>query len=315
MRIVFMGTPEFAVPALQACLELGEVIAVITQPDRPRGRGHKLTASPIKEFALARELPVLQPPSLRTPEFQQELAALRPDLILVAAYGRILPAAVLKLPSHGCVNVHASLLPRFRGASPIQRAIAAGDERTGVCLMLMEEGLDTGPVFATHVTPIEPTDTGGSLTAKLAHSGAALLREALPEFLAGNRPALPQPAEGVVLAPPIQKREGVLDFSKTAPELERGVRAFAPWMKCSFASTHGMVQVLACRVGASGDAAPGTVLAAGPDGIVVQCGGRTSLSITELQLAGGRPLTAGDFLRGHPLPLQSSWIVQSSAPP
>ena len=230
MRIVFAGTPDFAVPCLQAAARHNEVVAVYTQPDRPAGRGRGLTASPVKQAALERGLPVYQPLSLRDPAAQAELAALQPDLLVVVAYGLILPQAVLDIPTHGCWNVHASLLPRWRGAAPIQRAIQAGDSHSGVCLMQMEAGLDTGPVLLEQSLELAADETGGSLHDKLAALGAQVLADGLGLLRAGLRPvARPQPAEGVEYAHKLDKAEARLQWSEDAQVLERQVRAFNPW--------------------------------------------------------------------------------------
>ena len=228
-RLVFFGTPEFAVPSLRACLEVGTVVAVVTQPDRPRGRGQHVQASPVKEEAERAGVPVLQPPKLKGTDFGARLRALEPEVAVVTAYGRILPQDVLDAPRRGCLNVHASLLPRWRGAAPIQWAIAAGDAETGVCLMQMEAGLDTGPVLATRREPVRPTDTSGSLHARLAELGGALLRDALPRYLAGELRAVPQSETGVTVARMVEKEDGRLDWTRPAEELERRVRAFTPW--------------------------------------------------------------------------------------
>lgn len=227
-RIVFMGTPEFAVSSLAACFDIGDVVAVVTQPDKPKGRGHAVAISPVKALAQERGVPVLQPVKLRTPPFSEELRKYEPDVCVVTAYGRILPKDVLDLPRKGCVNVHASLLPRFRGAAPIQWSLAYGDAETGVSLMVMDEGLDTGPVLAMRRLPIGPEDTSATLHEKLAKLGGEILREDLPKYLRGELQPVPQPTEGVVLAPIINKEDGLLDFARPAAELERRVRAFMP---------------------------------------------------------------------------------------
>src|SRR5690625_975320 len=231
LRVVFAGTPDFAVPCLQACRADGvELAAVYTQPDRRAGRGRQLAASPVKQAALATGLPVEQPLSLKTAEAQETLAAWRPDLLVVVAYGLILPQAVLDMPRLGCWNVHASLLPRWRGAAPIQRAIAAGDSETGVCLMRMEAGLDTGPVLLARRTPIHADETGGSLHDRLAGLGADVLAEGLARAVADDVPeAEPQAADGATYARKLNKTEAHLDLERPATELARLVRAFNPW--------------------------------------------------------------------------------------
>jgi methionyl-tRNA formyltransferase len=298
-RIVFMGTPEFAVASLTALFDIGEVVAVVTQPDKPKGRGNALAISPVKALALERGVTVLQPAKLRTPPFSEELRKLAPDVCVVTAYGKILPKDVLQVPPHGCVNVHASLLPRFRGAAPIQWAIAHGDTETGVSLMRMDEGLDTGPVIAMKRLPITPEDTSATLHEKLARLGGDILREALPAYLRGELRPTPQPSEGMVLAPIIQKEDGLLDFTRPAVELERRLRAFTPWPGVYTGLNGARLKVHRVRVG-SGQGAPGTVLAAGSQGLEVACG-EGSLVLLDVQLEGKRVMTAGEFLAGHKL--------------
>lgn len=298
-RIIFMGTPEFAVSSLAACFDIGEVVAVVTQPDKPKGRGNTLAAPPVKELALSRGVPVLQPVKLRTPPFSEELRRFAPDVCVVTAYGRILPKDILDLPAKGCVNVHASLLPRFRGAAPIQWAIAHGDTESGVSLMVMDEGLDTGPVLAMKRLPIAPDETSASLHVKLSALGGDVLRESLPAYLRGELKPVPQPSEGVVLAPIIEKDEGRLDFTKPAVELERRLRAFTPWPGAFTTLGGKLLKVHKVRAAGS-TGAPGMVLAANSDGIEVACG-EGSLVLLELQPEGKRVMSASDFLSGHKL--------------
>src|SRR6478752_8971362 len=231
LRLVFAGTPEFAVPCLEACLAAPvDVVAVYTQPDRPAGRGRKLTQSPVKLHALEANIPVEQPETLKAPDAQHRLADYAPDLMIVVAYGLILPKKVLAIPRLGCWNVHASLLPRWRGAAPIQRAIEAGDRDTGVCLMQMEKGLDTGPVLLAQRLPIGPDETGGQLHDRLAALGAQVLADGLGLLRAGMRPVpQPQPADGVTYAHKLDKAEARLDWTQPAAALARKVRAFQPW--------------------------------------------------------------------------------------
>jgi methionyl-tRNA formyltransferase len=297
-RIVFMGTPELALPSLLACRALGEVVAVVTQPDRPKGRGQSLQASPVKAAAEAAHLEVLQPPRLKGTDFAATLLALRPDVTVVTAYGRILPPDVLAAPRRGSLNVHASLLPRWRGAAPIQWALAEGDTETGVCLMLMEAGLDTGPVLAVQKEAIAPDDTALSLGARLGAAGQALLLDALPRFLEGTLRAVPQAEEGVTLARVVTRRDGWLDFQKPAAVLERRMRAFTPWPG-AFTTLEGRVlKVHRARVEAA-EGPPGTVLST-DGGLHVACG-QGSLALLEVQAEGKRRLGVEDFLRGHPL--------------
>lgn len=299
-RIVFMGTPDFAVKSLEACLELGEVVAVVTQPDKPRGRGQDVSFSPVKQLAVARGLPVLQPVKIRGTSFADELRALEPDVAVVTAYGKILPKDVLAAPRHGCVNVHASLLPRFRGAAPIQWAIASGDAVTGVCLMQMDEGMDTGPVIERAELPILPTDTSATLHDKLAVLGGEVLKRALPRYLAGELAPVPQ-AGAVVMAPMIKKEDGQLDFTKPAAELERRLRAFTPWPGAFTHLGGALLKVHAAKV-KDGKGEPGVVLSAGPDGLEVACG-EGSLLCEQLQPEGKRVMSAREFLAGRQVPV------------
>jgi methionyl-tRNA formyltransferase len=300
MKIVFAGTPEFAVASLRAAARHQEVVGVYTQPDRPAGRGRGLMPSPVKLEAIARGIPVFQPESLKTAEAQQQLRDLQPDLMVVVAYGLILPKAVLAIPTHGCWNVHASLLPRWRGAAPIQRAIQAGDTETGVCLMQMEAGLDTGPVLLRQHTPIQAGELGGSLHDRLAELGAQVLSDGLGLLRAGLKPiAQPQPEQGVTYAHKLDKAEARLDWSQDAQVLERTVRAFNPWpiaeaqLAGERVRIHGAV-ALADNQGK----APGTLLAAGRDGIDIACG-QGALRLRVLQREGGKAITAADYLNAR----------------
>lgn len=298
-----MGTPEFSVPSLCACFDVGEVVAVVTQPDRPKGRGQAMAFSPVKDEALRRGVPVLQPEKLKTPPFVEQLRPYAPDIVVVTAYGRILPRDLLTLPAQGCVNVHASLLPRWRGAAPIQWSIEAGDAETGVCLMQMEEGLDTGGVIARRALPIGPADTSQALHERLSVLGGELVRVELPRYLKGELAVVPQPSEGVTLAPLIEKEMGRLDFGQTAAALERRIRAFNPWPG-TFTSLGGtLFKVHAARVGL-GRGAPGELLHAGPERLEVACG-EGSLLLEVVQPEGKRRMTAQEFLVGKKLSLGS----------
>lgn len=297
-----MGTPEFAVASLEACFRLGEVVAVVTQPDRPKGRGQQRVAPPVKVEALARGVApenVWQPERIKGTDFDARLRALKPDVAVVTAYGRILPKAVLDAPTHGCVNVHASLLPRFRGAAPIQWAIASGDEKTGVCLMKMDEGMDTGAVLAAGELPIGALDTSATMHDKLSVLGASLLEQNLAAFVEGRLVAKPQPSDGVVMAPMVKKEDGRLDFARPAVELERRSRAFDPWPGAWTMFAGQVLKVKKVRVGA-GQGAPGTVLSVGAAGIEVACA-VGSLVLLELQPEGKKPMTAQQFLAGRPI--------------
>lgn len=298
-RIVFMGTPDFAVPSLEACAALGDVVLAVTQPDKPKGRGQELQAPPVKRWAVAHGIPVKQPEKLKATRFHEELVPLAPDVVVVAAYGKILPPELLAVPAQGCVNVHGSLLPRWRGAAPIQWAVASGDPTTGVCLMVMEAGLDTGPVFARGELPIGPGDTGGSMHDKLARLGADLLRTELPAFLAGERPAIPQDHARATHAPMLAKEDGRLDFALPARALECRLRGFTPWPGAYTTLNGKLLKVLKAHVG-SGSGAPGEVIAAGAEGLEVACG-EGSLVVTELLPEGKRAMSAAQFLSGRPL--------------
>ncbi|MFK2878140.1 methionyl-tRNA formyltransferase [Rhodanobacter hydrolyticus] len=302
MRVVFAGTPEFSVPCLEACSASGaEVVAVYTQPDRPAGRGRKLSPSPVKQAALAAGIAVEQPESLKSAEAQATLAAYQPDLAVVVAYGLILPRKVLAIPRLGCWNVHASLLPRWRGAAPIQRAILAGDTETGVGLMQMEAGLDTGPVLLEKRTPITRDDTGGTLHDRLAALGAETLAEGLAHMLAGGMlAATPQATDGVAYAHKLEKSESALDFGRPAIVLERQVRAFDPWPGSDAEIAGERVRVWAARAVEHPHVAdPGAVIDAGREGIAIACG-EGALRITALQRAGGRRISAADYLNARP---------------
>ena len=302
LRLVFAGTPDFAVPGLEAVLACGhELLAVYTQPDRPAGRGRQLAASPVKQRAVAAGIEVRQPETLRDADAQAQLAALAPDLMIVIAYGLILPKKVLAIPRHGCWNIHASLLPRWRGAAPIQRALLAGDTQTGVCLMRMEAGLDTGPVLLQSATAIADTDTGQSLHDRLAVLGAQLLADGLAQLAAGTLPApQPQPDDGVTYAHKLEKSESLLDWSQPAAELDRRIRAFEPWPGTQGDLAGERLRVWQARaLSQAHSATPGTLLRAGRDGIDVACGDGV-LRILGVQRAGGRRIDVADYLNGRP---------------
>lgn len=300
-RVVFAGTPDFAVASLHACVDAAvDVVAVYTQPDRPAGRGRKLSPSPVKRAALDAGLSVEQPESFRPVQVRRRLADLAPDLVVVVAYGLILSRSVLAIPRLGCWNVHASLLPRWRGAAPIQRAILAGDAETGVDLMQMEAGLDTGPVLLERRTPIRSDETGGSLHDRLAALGAALLAEALDRVIKGT---LPEPKEqagsGIAYAHKLDKSEAILDWREPAVALERKVRAFNPWPVAETVLGGERLRVWSAIALGGRPALPGTVIAVSPAGIDVACG-EGQLRITAIQRDGGKRMSVSDWLNARP---------------
>ena len=299
-RIVFMGTPEFAVPTLRSLDERYQVVGVVTQPDRPAGRGRKLVMSPVKEEAMACALPVFQPESLRSEEAVARLGDWEPEVIVVAAFGQILRKPVLELPPRGCLNVHASLLPRYRGAAPIPAAILAGDRDTGVTIMHMDEGMDTGPILAQAECPIRPDDTTGSLSARLAELGARLLVEKLPEWLDGQIDARPQDDALATYCPLIRKQDGRLDWTLPADQLDRQVRAYDPWPGAYTTWQGQRLKVLRARPLADwhGRGQPGQVVASETGGLAVITGAG-ALELLEVQLAGKKPMAAGAFARGQ----------------
>ena len=302
LRIVFAGTPDFSVPPLQALLGSShQVVAVYTQPDRPAGRGRKLAASPVKQAAVEAGVPVHQPPSLKDDTAVEELAALKPDLMIVVAYGLLLPQRVLDIPRLGCVNIHASLLPRWRGAAPIQRAILAGDRSTGVAIMRMEAGLDTGPVYLMRETEIGPRETGGALHDRLSMLGAEALTDALPGIAAGTLPPVPQDDAGAVYAKKIEKAEGEIDWRAPAHAIDRQIRAFNPW-PVAFTTHEGQPLRIweAEPLPSTAPGTPGLVVAEGRDGIDVATGDGW-LRISLIQAPGKRPMSAAEFLNARSL--------------
>ena len=299
LRIAFAGTPQFALPALRALLaSRHRMVGVLTQPDRPAGRGRELRASPVKLLASSVQpaLPIAQPATLKTPEGRTILHEWNPDLLVVVAYGLILPQAVLDRPRLGCLNIHGSLLPRWRGAAPIQRAILAGDAETGVTIMQLDAGLDTGPVLLERRHPIGMHDTAGDLHDALSELGAAALLEAIEAIVAGTVVVRPQPEAGVTYAAKLEKSEAVLDWTKDATQLDRQVRAFNPWPIAETRFAGETLRVLRARVAqpSGAEAAPGTLLGLAEDGLRVACG-EGVLAVRELQRAGKRPISARDF--------------------
>lgn len=302
MNIIYAGTPEFAVSALRALVDAGHcVVAVYTQPDRPAGRGRKLRPSPVKEAATSLGIEVRQPKSLRDAEAQAALRALAPDLMVVAAYGLILPAEVLAIPRLGCVNIHASLLPRWRGAAPIQRALLDGDAQTGVTIMQMDEGLDTGAMLARSETPITLEDTAGSVHDRLAELGAQALLEVLPGLDAGTLKGVPQDASQATYARKLSKDEAAVDWSLSAAQIARQIQAFNPWPVAETRFHGEPLKLLEARVLDQTDAAaPGTPLAEAREGIDIATGSGV-LRVLRLQVAGRRAQSAAEFINGRSL--------------
>jgi len=315
-----MGTAALSCASLAALArdQQFQIAAVVTQPDRPKGRDLKPQSSPVKRLAEQLGLPVLQPGRARDEKFLAELHALKPDLIVVVAYGQILPQSILDLPRYGCLNVHTSLLPKYRGAAPIQWAIAHGESETGATIMKMDAGLDTGPIVAQRRTPISPADDSATLHDRLAQLGAELLVQTIPDYVAGRIQPKPQPTEGVSLAPKIKKADGRIDWNLPAQTIWNRLRAFTPWPG-AFTFFYG--KLLKIWKGGIGEdiwnkenplvnfgVKPGTIVRAENNGIIVVCG-KDFLVITELQLEGGRRLSAAEFLAGHPLKLGNQLLV------
>ncbi|MBP9999993.1 MAG: methionyl-tRNA formyltransferase [Clostridiales bacterium] len=301
MKVVYMGTPDFAVPPLKALVEAGyEVLAAVTQPDKPKGRGKTLLPPPVKEEAMKHNIPVLQPLKARDPEFQEALKALNPDIIVVAAFGQIIPKAILDLPKYGCINIHASLLPKYRGAAPIQQAILDGEPESGVTIMRMGVGLDTGDMISRIVVPITAEETGGSLFDKLAEAGAELLLSTLPSIENGTAVYEVQPEESPTpYAAMITKEMGLMDFTKSANVLERLVRGLNPWPSAYTFLNGKNLKIWSCKVLPETAAAePGTIYKTDKAGIYAACA-EGSLLITELQLEGKKRMDAASFLRGY----------------
>ena len=305
MRILFMGTPDFAVPSLEALVAAGHTVCgVFTQPDKPKNRGMKLQPPPVKVCAQAHGIPVYQPVKLRDGSALALIRELAPELIVVAAYGRILPDDILAAPEKGCINVHSSLLPRYRGAAPINWAILNGDRETGVTIMHMAHDLDAGDIILQRATPIGPDETAPELYARLAELGGGLLTEAVELLAAGTAPRTPQDHEKATLAPMLSRELSPMNFTRPAGQLHNQVRGLQPWPAAVTELGGKRCKVFTTVIlEGGGGAAPGTVLAAGKEGIDLACGGDTVLRITELQPDGGKRMKAADFLRGHPIQL------------
>jgi methionyl-tRNA formyltransferase len=300
MRIVFMGTPAFAVPSLEALLKSDDdVVGVVTQPDRPKGRGQAVSISPIKMICQRENLPVLQPLKMKDPVFLDALRVWRPDLIAVAAFGRILPPAILSLPPRGCINVHGSLLPKFRGAGPIQWAVITGETETGITTMLMDEGMDTGAMLLQEKMPILPDDTAGSLSIRLADVGGRLLVETIKRLKAGTLVPIPQDHSQATSAPMLKKEDGSIDWTTSADAIERRIRGMSPWPGAfTFAGEERWTIWRASAKETSQGTVPGQVISAGKEGIAVATG-QGVLLITELQPANSRRMAAAQYLAGH----------------
>ena len=302
IRTVFMGTPDFALDTLHGLIDAGlDLVGVYTQPDRPKGRGNKLAAPPVKELALEQGIPVFQPVKLRAPEAVAELQALAPDLIVVVAYGQILPQAVLDIPRFGCINVHASLLPKYRGAAPINQAVVDGETETGVTTMQMDAGLDTGAMLVKKAISIGPNETAGELHDRLAKVGRAAMDETIARLLDGSLRAEAQDDALSSYAPMMKKEDGLIDWSRSAMQIHNQIRGLAPWPG-AYTSLDGETLKLADSELCAGAGVAGTVLGADSAGVVVACGDG-ALRIGELQLPGKKRLPAAEFLRGQPLPV------------
>ena len=302
IRTVFMGTPDFALATFEGLIEAGcNLVGVYTQPDRPKGRGNKLAAPPVKELAVKHGLPVFQPPKLRAPEVVEQLRGLRPELIVVVAYGQILPQAVLEIPRYGCINVHASLLPKYRGAAPINQAIIDGETETGVTTMLMDAGLDTGDMLVKCRIAIDANETAGQLHDRLAMLGREAMAETLKRLCAGKLVAEKQDDSLSCYAPMLKKEDGLIDWRQSATRVHNLVRGLDPWPGAYTRLGTEVLKIAATRVDPQLSGPPGTVLRAAADGVRIACGDG-ALVIGELQLPGKKRLPAGDFLRGRELP-------------
>ena len=315
-RAAFLGTPEFAVPCLEALLEVAEVALVVTQPDKPQGRGLSLEPTPVKACAQQHGVPVIQPAKARDGTLRDALRDAQLDLALVVAYGKILPEDVLRAPRLGCLNVHGSLLPRWRGAAPIQWAIVSGDAETGVCLMQMDVGMDTGPVLARERTPIGENETGGELFQRLSSLSAELVKRELPRVVRGELTPEPQPSEGVTHARMIEKSDGALDFGVSAQAVHDRARGFYPWPGAYTALAGRRIKVHRTRVAAAQGklGEPGVVLATAHDGIVVACA-EGALRIEELQLDGKKRMSAQAFLAGYPVAIGARFAARAELTP
>ena len=305
MKILFMGTPDFAVPSLEALIAAGHtIVGVFTQPDKPKNRGMKLQPPPVKVCALAHDVPVYQPEKMKDGTALAIVRELAPELIVVAAYGRILPQDILDAPKYGCVNVHSSLLPKYRGSAPIHWAILNGEKESGVTIMKMALALDAGDILAQTATPIDPDETVESLHDRLAQLGADLLAETIPAIQAGTLTPIPQAEEQVTYAPMLSRALSPMDFTRPARALHDQVRGLIPWPAAVTALNGVRCKILSTAVAdETTGKAPGTVIAADKKGLKLACGGGTVLEILELQADGGKRMKAADYLRGHPVPV------------
>jgi methionyl-tRNA formyltransferase len=311
MRVIFFGTPEFAVPSLSALFGAHEVVAVVTRPDRPSGRGQKVTASPVKAAAEAHGTPVLQPARLSDAAWIAEVAALRADIAVVAAYGRLLPQALLDVPRLGFINVHASLLPRWRGAAPIHRAVLAGDTVTGVTIMRVVLALDAGPMLATSTTPIGPADTSVTVESRLSTMGGELLLATLERMEKGSITEVPQDESAVTYAAKLERHESRIDWAQPARAIDRQIRGLQPWPLAAARVGGKRVAFLkASVIDAASNAAPGTVIESGPSGLVIACASG-AVCITEVLPEGRRPMTTAAFLNGTPVAVGTALLPVS----
>jgi methionyl-tRNA formyltransferase len=322
MKLVFMGSGTFSLPSLESLLQSRhEIVALITQPDKPAGRGHRLRMPPTKSYALEHDLPVHQPAKMRAPDAVALVEELDPECIVVVAYGQIIPKSVLAIPPRGIINVHGSILPAYRGAAPIQWAIARGERETGVTTMLMDEGLDTGPILLTQSMPIEKDDTSRSLTPRLAEAGATLLLRTLDVWESGDIEPTPQDDDEATLAPRIRKEDGRIDWSMTSAEIDCRIRAFDPWPAAWIELGETPLKLWRARPLPTGEAErdadsrpPGTLLGFDGPAVVVSCGSGTRLRLEEVQAAGKQRLPAADFFRGRRLEVGDRLYTVSSDP-
>jgi len=300
MKVIFMGTPEFAVPSLEALIKEETVVCVVTRPDRPKGRGLELTSPPVKAVAEKYKIPVLQPEKIKTEEFYRELEAFRPELIAVCAYGKIIPKSILELPPYGCINAHASLLPKYRGAAPVNWAIIRGEKTTGITTFFLDEGMDTGNMLLKKEVPIEEEDTSETLVEKLSHVGAELLIETIRRLKKGELDPIAQNDNEATYAPMLKKEDGIVDWRKSAEEIRNLIRGTLPWPGAQTKLEGKLLKIYKAQV-TEGKGSPGEVIKSG-SGTLRIATGRGALDIKELQIEGGKRLEVEEFLRGHKIP-------------